>query len=28
LYQRLGFMPTGEFDDSGEVIVRLGLPST
>jgi len=27
-YQRLGFVPTGEFDASGEVIVRLGLPST
>jgi len=26
-YQRLGFVPTGELDDSGEVIVRLGLPS-
>jgi diamine N-acetyltransferase len=26
-YQRLGFVPTGEFDDSGEVIVALGLPS-
>ena len=25
--QRLGFVPTGEFDDRGEVIVRLGLPS-
>jgi len=27
-YQRLGFVPTGELDDSGEVIVRLRLPST
>lgn len=26
-YQRLGFVPTGDLDDSGEVIVRLGLPS-
>ncbi len=26
-YRRLGFVPTGEFDDHGEVIVRLGLPS-
>jgi GNAT superfamily N-acetyltransferase len=26
-YQRLGFVPTGELDGSGEVIVRLGLPS-
>jgi GNAT superfamily N-acetyltransferase len=26
-YQRLGFVPTGEFDDHGEVIVRLGLPT-
>jgi diamine N-acetyltransferase len=26
-YQRLGFVPTGELDDSGEIIVRLGLPS-
>jgi diamine N-acetyltransferase len=26
-YQRLGFVATGEFDDDGEVIVRLGLPS-
>src|SRR5215472_14045784 len=25
-YQRLGFVPTGELDDSGEVVVRLGLP--
>ena len=25
--QGLGFVPTGEFDDRGEVIVRLGLPS-
>jgi len=25
-YQRLGFVPTGELDDSGEIIVRLGLP--
>jgi diamine N-acetyltransferase len=26
-YQRLGFEPTGELDATGEVIVRLGLPS-
>jgi diamine N-acetyltransferase len=26
-YERLGFVPTGELDDSGEIIVRLGLPS-
>jgi len=26
-YRRLGFVPTGEFDASGEVIVRLGLPT-
>ena len=26
-YQRLGFVPTGELDESGEVIVRLGLPA-
>jgi diamine N-acetyltransferase len=26
-YQRLGFVPTGELDENGEVIVRLGLPS-
>ena len=26
-YQRLGFVPTGEVDDHGEVIVRLDLPS-
>jgi diamine N-acetyltransferase len=26
-YQRLGFAPTGELDDSGEVIVRLALLS-
>ena len=26
-YQRLGFVPTGELDDHGEVIMRLGLPS-
>ncbi len=26
-YRRLGFVPTGEFDENGEVIVRLGLPS-
>jgi diamine N-acetyltransferase len=26
-YQRLGFVPTGELDDNGEVIVRLRLPS-
>jgi GNAT superfamily N-acetyltransferase len=25
--QRLGFVPTGELDEKGEVIVRLGLPS-
>ena len=25
--QRLGFVPTGEYDDNGEVIVRLALPS-
>jgi diamine N-acetyltransferase len=25
-YQRLGFVPTGEVDGNGEVIVRLGLP--
>jgi diamine N-acetyltransferase len=25
--QRLGFVPTGELDNRGEVIVRLGLPS-
>jgi diamine N-acetyltransferase len=25
--QRLGFVPTGEVDDRGEVIARLGLPS-
>jgi len=25
-YQRLGFLPTGEHDDHGEVIVRLALP--
>ena len=25
-YERLGFAPTGDVDDSGEVIVRLGLP--
>jgi GNAT superfamily N-acetyltransferase len=25
--QRLGFVPTGELDDRGEVIVRHGLPS-
>ena len=25
--QRLGFVPTGELDDRGEVIVRLGLTS-
>ena len=24
-YERLGFVPTGELDDSGEVIMRLGL---
>ena len=24
--QRLGFVPAGELDDRGEVIVRLGLP--
>ena len=27
-YQRLGFVPTGEFDDSGEVIARLRLART
>ncbi len=27
-YQRLGFMPTGELDANGEVIVRLALPLT
>jgi diamine N-acetyltransferase len=26
-YQRLGFVPTGELDDNGEVIVRLTLSS-
>ena len=26
-YERLGFAPTGDVDDSGEVIVRLELPS-
>jgi hypothetical protein len=26
-YERLGFEPTGELDNSGGVIVRLGLPS-
>jgi diamine N-acetyltransferase len=26
-YQRLGFVPTGELDQEGEVIVRLGLHS-
>jgi GNAT superfamily N-acetyltransferase len=26
-YQMLGFVPNGEFDDKGEVIVRLGLSS-
>jgi diamine N-acetyltransferase len=26
-YQRLGFVPTGELDESGEVIMRLGLLS-
>jgi diamine N-acetyltransferase len=26
--QRLGFVPTGELDDRGEVIVRLELPAT
>jgi GNAT superfamily N-acetyltransferase len=26
-YQRLGFVPTGELDESGEVILRLGLLS-
>jgi diamine N-acetyltransferase len=25
-YQRLGFVPTGELDNSGEIILRLGLP--
>ena len=27
-YQRLGFVPTGEHDANGEVIVRLAWPST
>jgi GNAT superfamily N-acetyltransferase len=27
-YERLGFVPTGELDGNGEVIVRLALPST
>jgi diamine N-acetyltransferase len=27
-YQRLGFVPTGEFDGAGEPIVRLALPGT
>jgi diamine N-acetyltransferase len=26
-YQRLGFVPTGELDENGEVIMRLPLPS-
>jgi diamine N-acetyltransferase len=26
-YQRLGFVPTGDLDSNGEVIVRLTLPS-
>jgi hypothetical protein len=26
-FGRLGFVSTGELDDRGEVIVRLGLPS-
>jgi diamine N-acetyltransferase len=26
-YQGLGFEPTGEFDSSGEVIMRLALPA-
>ena len=26
-YQRLGFEPTGEFNSSGEVIMRLALPA-
>jgi diamine N-acetyltransferase len=26
IYQRLGFVPTGEFDGNGEVIVRLAIP--
>ncbi len=25
-YQRLGFLPTGDVDDHGEVILRLALP--
>ena len=25
--QRLGFVPTGEYDNNGEVITRLALPS-
>jgi diamine N-acetyltransferase len=27
-YQRLGFVPTGDLDGNGEVIVRLALPTT
>jgi GNAT superfamily N-acetyltransferase len=27
-YQRLGFVPTGELDSNGEVIVSLALPAT
>jgi diamine N-acetyltransferase len=26
-YQRLGLVPTGELDEKGEVIMRLGLPA-
>jgi diamine N-acetyltransferase len=26
-YARLGFVPTGDVDDSGEIVVRLTLPS-
>ena len=26
-YQPLGFVPTGELDEDGEIIARLGLPS-
>jgi diamine N-acetyltransferase len=27
-YQRLGFVPTGDLDSNGEIIVRLPLPTT
>jgi diamine N-acetyltransferase len=27
-YRRLGFVPTGELNDDGEIIVRLTLPGT